>query len=166
MFVSWSPRNIEVTELLAAYKDQREDLEQLEKEDIPMRVSLSDSSHSPVQKCMSKCLMSIYVHIWTHICPIWIDHSDANSCKRLIFSCVLWEATIKLMSARWQPHLSKSETTRSLANLQGTALQPEYLPIRPRHSDEGRGQHLERSWTEPLGSKGHQLIKVGPGNML
>ena len=33
----------------------------------------------------------------------------------------------------------------SLANLQGTALQPEYLPIRPRHSDEGRGQHLERS---------------------
>ena len=27
-------------------------------------------------------------------------------------------------------------------HLQGTALQPEYLPIRPRHSDEGRGEHL------------------------
>lgn len=33
-----------VTELLAAYKDQREDLEQLEKEDIPMRAQLCNQS--------------------------------------------------------------------------------------------------------------------------
>lgn len=66
MSVSWSPRNTEVTELLAAYKDQREDLEQLEKEDIPMRVSLSDSSHSPMQK-WSK--VYVQMSIWTHICP-------------------------------------------------------------------------------------------------
>ncbi|CAJ1431547.1 unnamed protein product [Effrenium voratum] len=33
-----------VTELLAAYKDQREELEQLEKEDIPMRAQLCNQS--------------------------------------------------------------------------------------------------------------------------
>ena len=56
----------EVTELLAAYKDQREDLEQLEKEDIPMRVSLLRLASFAGENRCKKC----------HDGSVWINHPE------------------------------------------------------------------------------------------